>query len=101
MRIGAERVIGVDVRLLCASNRDLAGMVAAGEFRQDLYYRINVLRLSLPPLRGRGPCLEALIRHFLKEIGGRLDGPAPERDGGPQRQQPTAAPAPRGGLELK
>jgi transcriptional regulator with PAS, ATPase and Fis domain len=89
MRIGGERVIAVDVRLVCASNRDLARLVALKQFRQDLYFRINVLRLRLPPLRERGSCLEALIRHFLKEIGGRLDGPtsalAPEAWGALRR----------------
>jgi len=78
MRLGGERLVSVDVRVLCATNRNLALMAENGLFRQDLYFRINVLRLTLPPLRERGRCLDALIRHYGREVGLRLGGPPPE-----------------------
>jgi transcriptional regulator with PAS, ATPase and Fis domain len=78
MRLGGDRLIPVDVRVLCATNKNLPQLAAEGRFRQDLYFRINVLRLTLPPLRERGECLDALIRHYSQEIGYRLGGPPPE-----------------------
>lgn len=78
MRLGSERLTPVDVRVICATNRNLSRMAEDGLFRQDLYFRINVLRLTLPPLRERGRCLDALIRHYSREIGYRLGGPPPE-----------------------
>ncbi len=77
-RLGSERLISLDVRVICATNRNLVQMAARGQFRQDLYFRINVLRLQLPPLRERGTCLDALIRFYCREIGYRLGGPPPE-----------------------
>ncbi len=55
----------VQVRIIAATNRSLAQEVADGKFREDLYYRINVLRIALPPLRERSGDLELLIKHFL------------------------------------
>jgi transcriptional regulator with PAS, ATPase and Fis domain len=78
MRLGSERLTSVDVRVICATNRNLPRMVEEGRFRQDLYFRINVLRLTLPPLRDRSSCLDALIRYYSREIGFRLGGPPPE-----------------------
>ncbi|MBG0774921.1 MAG: sigma 54-interacting transcriptional regulator [Desulfovibrionaceae bacterium] len=78
MRLGSERLTSVDVRVLCATNRNLAQMVEDGRFRQDLYFRINVLRLHLPPLRQRGSCLDTLIEHYGRHIGHHLGGPPPE-----------------------
>ncbi|WP_419784895.1 sigma 54-interacting transcriptional regulator [Pseudodesulfovibrio sp.] len=77
MRLGGERLIPLDVRVVCATNRNLARMAATKQFRQDLYFRINVLRLKLPPLRERGSCLDALIRFFSREVGYRLGGAPP------------------------
>jgi DNA-binding NtrC family response regulator len=66
-----------DVRLIVATNRDLADQVRRGEFRQDLYYRVNVLELRVPPLRERAEDVPLLLRHFLREVSRypRLDPP--------------------------
>lgn len=66
-RVGAEKITTVDVRLLGATNRDLAEMVQAGEFREDLFYRLNVVTLQLPPLRDRPSDIPTLAKVFLKE----------------------------------
>jgi transcriptional regulator with PAS, ATPase and Fis domain len=67
MRVGSDRVLPVDVRIIAASNRDLKEMVAASRFRADLYFRINVLQLRLHPLRERREDLPALAKRFLHE----------------------------------
>jgi transcriptional regulator with GAF, ATPase, and Fis domain len=64
-RIGSVKERRVNVRLIAATNRDLAREVAAGRFREDLYYRINLLTINLPPLREREGDVELLIRHFV------------------------------------
>jgi DNA-binding NtrC family response regulator len=71
-RIGSTRTIKVDIRVICATNRDLAKAVEKGEFREDLYYRINVLPVHLPPLRKRGDDIPALIDHFIQLYNARL-----------------------------
>ncbi len=70
-RIGSTREIRVDVRLLAATSQPLATMVAAGRFREDLFHRLNLLRLTLPPLRERGSDIVALARHLLARIAAR------------------------------
>ncbi|HLO93595.1 MAG TPA: sigma 54-interacting transcriptional regulator, partial [Burkholderiaceae bacterium] len=64
-RVGGNRTIKVDVRLICATNRDLERMVKRGEYRADLYYRINVVSIFLPPLRERRSDIPPLVAHFL------------------------------------
>lgn len=78
IRLGGERTLNIDMRLLCATNRNLEEYTASGRFRHDLFHRINVLRVCLPPLRQRGQCLEVLIERFLSDICVRLDLPRPE-----------------------
>ena len=65
-RIGGSRTIEVDVRILAATNKDLEKAVAEGEFREDLYYRLNVIPVHVPPLREREGDVPLLVRHFLK-----------------------------------
>jgi len=69
-RIGSNQVIKVDVRILAASNRNLASQVEEGKFRQDLYYRLRVIEIDLPPLRERLEDIPLLVEHFLKRFGG-------------------------------
>ncbi len=66
-RVGSEQDIEVDVRVVAATNRDLKLMVDKGEFREDLYYRLNVLELEVPPLRRRKEDIPALVDFFLKK----------------------------------
>jgi len=67
-RVGGKQTLKVDVRIVAASNRSLRALVAAGSFREDLYYRLNVIRVELPPLRERIEDLPLLAEHFLEEI---------------------------------
>ena len=64
-RVGGRQEIGVDVRIIAATNRDLAPMIEDGRFREDLFYRLNVVPIPLPPLRERRADTGALVRHFL------------------------------------
>ena len=68
-RVGGQKELAVDVRFVAATNRDLDGMVKAGSFREDLYYRLNVGSIDVPPLRARQPDILPLARHFLAEAG--------------------------------
>ncbi len=64
-RVGGSKPVKVDVRLICATNRDLEKMVQRGEYRADLYYRINVVSITLPPLRERRADIPPLVAHFI------------------------------------
>ncbi len=65
-RVGGREDVAVDVRIVAATNRDLGPLIAAGKFREDLYYRIAVVPIQLPPLRERASDVDALAQHFLK-----------------------------------
>jgi Nif-specific regulatory protein len=77
-RLGGTRTIRVDVRLIAATNRDLSAMVSSGHFREDLYYRLNVVSVETPPLRERKEDILPLAMHFIRRYGSelkkRLDG---------------------------
>jgi transcriptional regulator with GAF, ATPase, and Fis domain len=68
-RVGDNTLIRVDVRVLAATNKDLAKAMQAGEFREDLYYRLNVVPLHIPPLRERRRDIQPLVQQFLKRLG--------------------------------
>jgi transcriptional regulator with GAF, ATPase, and Fis domain len=76
MRLGSTRLQRADVRLIAATNRDLHGAMRRGEFREDLYYRLGVFEISLPPLRDRREDIVELADSFLEEIGGIVGRPA-------------------------
>jgi two-component system NtrC family response regulator len=75
-RIGGTAEIESDVRIVAATHRDLAAMLGAGTFREDLYYRLNVVTLAVPPLRERPEDIPLLVLHFLQRFARELDRPA-------------------------
>ncbi|MDI6781792.1 MAG: sigma-54 dependent transcriptional regulator [bacterium] len=68
-RVGGESVVKADVRVITATNKDLEQAVKKGEFREDLFYRLNVFPITLPPLRQRQDDIPGLVRHFMKKFG--------------------------------
>jgi DNA-binding NtrC family response regulator len=79
-RVGGTTLIPVDVRIISATHRDLEAMVADGRFREDLYYRLVVFPLELPPLRDRREDVPALLRHFLRRYRAETGGAEREFD---------------------
>jgi two-component system, NtrC family, response regulator AtoC len=72
-RIGSQKWFKVDVRVIAATNKDIAALVRAGTFREDLYYRLNVVSVQLPPLRERADDIAALAHHFLRKYAREAD----------------------------
>jgi DNA-binding NtrC family response regulator len=74
-RVGENQPVPVDIRLVSATNRDLAGLVASGVFREDLLYRVNAIPIVLPPLRERADDIPLLVAHYLARIGAAAGRP--------------------------
>ncbi|HWC64572.1 MAG TPA: sigma-54 dependent transcriptional regulator, partial [Thermoanaerobaculia bacterium] len=79
-RVGGRRKIPLDVRVLSATHQDLSRMIAEKKFREDLYYRLRVVEIAIPPLRGRREDLPRLVRWFLGRFAAREGRPAPSVD---------------------
>jgi len=90
-RLGDEQPTRVDVRLVAATNSDLAAEIAAGRFRQDLYYRLNVVRVVVPPLRSRPEDVTLLAASFAAEVAGRLGRATPTFSPACQREMASYA----------
>ncbi len=73
LRVGGDSLINVDVRIIAATNKDLLGLVEQGSFRADLYYRLNVVQIVIPPLRERRDDIKLLFKHFLNEMSSRFN----------------------------
>ena len=74
--VGSSKTVKVDVRVIAATNRDLSALVREGRFRNDLFYRLNVVPISVPPLRQRGGDVELLVKFFLQKLAKKLGRPA-------------------------
>ncbi|MDP3176808.1 MAG: sigma-54 dependent transcriptional regulator [Spirochaetaceae bacterium] len=77
-RVGGAKRIEVDIRVIAASNKDLPELIRRGEFRSDLYYRINIVNLRLPPLRERRGDIPPLVEHFIAKYAAKYNRPAAE-----------------------
>ncbi|MEZ4766325.1 MAG: sigma-54 dependent transcriptional regulator [Calditrichia bacterium] len=85
-RVGGKETLRADVRVVAATNRDLAEMVKSGDFREDLFFRLNVLPITVPPLRERREDIPLLVEHFAREICRRNDRKTPQFDPAVMRQ---------------
>jgi DNA-binding NtrC family response regulator len=99
-RVGGEKAIPFKARTVCATNVDLAGLVALGRFREDLYYRINVVAVEVPPLAGRGDDIRLLARKFIDEYAAEVGGKPMQLDIGAE-QALVAHPWPGNVRELR
>lgn len=86
VRLGSNTPVAVDIRLVCATNRDLFGMVADGQFREDLLYRINTIHIDLPPLRQRREDILPLAETFLRRYATKYNKPIDGFDGAAVRE---------------
>jgi transcriptional regulator with GAF, ATPase, and Fis domain len=85
-RVGGTDRVRVDVRIITATNKDLPAMVRTGRFREDLWFRLNVFPIEVPPLRERKSDIPALVQHFIEHKAGELKiGATPL---GPRRRRP-------------
>lgn len=73
-RVGSNKTVKIDVKVIGATNQELPRLVREGKFREDLYYRLNVISIEVPPLRGRKEDLPLLVEHFLKEFSNKENG---------------------------
>lgn len=73
LRVGGDSLINVDVRIIAATNQDLLELVGQGRFRADLYYRLNVVQISIPALKDRRPDIKLLFEYFVKEMSARIN----------------------------
>ena len=80
-RLGGNKDVTVDVRIVCATNRPLLDMVAQNEFREDLYFRLNVVNIHIPPLRERREEVEPLVERFVERYSRKFDRPTPSISG--------------------
>src|SRR5207247_3941835 len=76
-RVGGTEAISVDVRVLAATHRNLEAMIREGKFREDLFHRLNVVCLQLPPLRARREAIPVLVQHFLRKYAGDFGAQSP------------------------
>ncbi len=67
-RLGSSETVRVDVRVIAATHTDLAELIRQGKFREDLYYRLNVVPIAVPPLRERSSDISVLVRHFIQKV---------------------------------
>jgi len=75
-RIGGNQTLSVDVRIIAATNQDLEAMIAVGKFREDLYYRLKVVEIRVPPVRERREDIPVMVQHFIKDACARFSTPA-------------------------
>lgn len=82
IRVGGNKEIISDFRVICATNKDLKGMVEKGTFREDLFYRLNVVNIHIPPLRDRADDIPLLVDYFIKKYGSSMNKPPASIDPG-------------------